>query len=63
VAVFGGQNFGEPMTKDLVAQAWHTGGYHVTIPADKGVAVPGYWMLVALDSSGVPSVSKVIRIG
>jgi galactose oxidase len=40
-----------------------TGGYQVTIPADKGVAVPGYWMLFALDSNGVPSVAKVIRVG
>jgi len=27
------------------------------------VAVPGYWMLFAMDSKGVPSVAKVIRIG
>jgi galactose oxidase len=40
-----------------------TGGYRVTIPADKGVAVPGYWMLFALDSKGVPSVAKTIKIG
>jgi galactose oxidase len=38
------------------------GGYELTIPADKGVAVPGYWMLFALDSKGVPSVAKTIRI-
>jgi galactose oxidase len=40
-----------------------TGGYHLTIPADPGVAVPGYYMLFALDSHGVPSVAKTIRIG
>jgi galactose oxidase len=40
-----------------------TGGYRLTIPADKGVAVPGYWMLFALDANGVPSVAKTIRIG
>ena len=40
-----------------------TGGYRLTIPADQGVAVPGYWMLFALDSKGVPSVAKVVRIG
>jgi galactose oxidase len=40
-----------------------SGGYRLTIPSDKGVAVPGYWMLFALDSNGVPSVAKVIRVG
>jgi galactose oxidase len=39
------------------------GGYNLTIPADKGIAVPGYWMLFALDAKGVPSVAKIIRIG
>jgi galactose oxidase len=38
------------------------GGYELTIPADRGVAVPGYWMLFALDSTGVPSIAKTIRI-
>ena len=38
------------------------GGYDLTIPADRGVAVPGYWMLFALDSKGVPSVATTIRI-
>ncbi len=40
-----------------------TGGYRLTIPADKGVALPGYWMLFAMDAKGVPSVAKTIRIG
>jgi galactose oxidase len=39
------------------------GGYRLTIPADPGVAVPGYWMLFAMDAHGVPSVAKTIRIG
>ena len=38
------------------------GGYALTIPAEPGVAVPGYWMLFALGADGVPSVAKVIRI-
>jgi galactose oxidase len=38
-------------------------GYRLTIPPDSGIALPGYWMLFALDASGVPSVSKTIRIG
>jgi galactose oxidase len=39
------------------------GGYDLTIPADDGVAVPGYWMLFAMDAKGVPSIAKTIRIG
>ena len=35
----------------------------LTAPADPGVAVPGYWMLFALDAKGVPSVAKVIHVG
>jgi galactose oxidase len=38
-------------------------GYSLTIPADPGIAVPGYYMLFALDRNGVPSVAKIIRIG
>jgi galactose oxidase len=40
-----------------------SGGYRLTIPADPGIAVPGYYMLFALDAKGVPSVSRTIRIG
>ena len=40
-----------------------TGGYSLTIPSDTGVAVPGYWMLFAMNAKGVPSVAKVIKIG
>jgi galactose oxidase len=39
-----------------------TGGYRLTVPADKGVAIPGYYMLFALDSKGVPSIAKTLRI-
>jgi galactose oxidase len=40
-----------------------TGGYQLTIPADPGIAVPGFYMLFALDANGVPSVAHVVRIG
>jgi galactose oxidase len=40
-----------------------SGGYELTIPDDPGVAVPGYWMLFAIDSAGVPSVAATVRIG
>ncbi len=39
------------------------GGYHLTIPPDPGVAIPGYWMLFALNAKGVPSIAKLVKIG
>jgi galactose oxidase len=46
-----------------LAQKAVSGGYELTIPADPGVALPGYWMLFAIDSAGVPSVAATMRIG
>ncbi len=46
----------------LAATVVGTNAYSLTIPADKGIVVPGYYMLFALTSSGVPSVSKAIKI-
>ncbi|MCW7539109.1 RICIN domain-containing protein [Aquabacterium sp. A7-Y] len=36
--------------------------YILKLPSDPGVALPGYYMLFALNSQGVPSVARVIRI-
>ncbi|KAL8684845.1 MAG: hypothetical protein Q9218_008108 [Villophora microphyllina] len=36
--------------------------YTLTVPSDPGVALPGSWMLFAMDSAGVPSVAKTILI-
>ncbi|OAL51085.1 arabinogalactan endo-1,4-beta-galactosidase [Pyrenochaeta sp. DS3sAY3a] len=36
--------------------------YTINIPADPGVALPGYWMLFAMDSNGTPSVGKIIQL-
>jgi len=36
--------------------------YSVTIPAEPGIVVPGYWMLFALDANGTPSVAKIIKL-
>ena len=36
--------------------------YTVTVPSDPGVAIPGYWMLFALNSDGVPSVAETVLI-
>jgi galactose oxidase len=36
--------------------------YTLTVPSDSGVALPGYWYLFAIDSSGTPSVAKIIKV-
>ncbi|MFL6602255.1 MAG: RICIN domain-containing protein [Steroidobacteraceae bacterium] len=36
--------------------------YTLTIPADPGIALPGYYMLFALDAKGVPSVGVTVRV-
>jgi galactose oxidase len=40
-----------------------TNAYSLQIPVSRGVAIPGYYMLFALNNAGVPSVAKVIKIG
>ena len=35
----------------------------VTAPANANIAPPGYYLLFIVDSSGVPSVAKFIRVG
>ncbi|HET9643436.1 MAG TPA: RICIN domain-containing protein [Burkholderiaceae bacterium] len=39
-----------------------TNGYALALPADRGILVPGYYMLFALNSTGVPSVARIVRI-
>jgi galactose oxidase len=36
--------------------------YKLAIPGDPGIALPGPYMLFALDSRGTPSVAKTISI-
>ncbi|KAF2128511.1 carbohydrate-binding module family 32 [Dothidotthia symphoricarpi CBS 119687] len=36
--------------------------YTVTVPADPGVALPGYWLLFAMNSAGTPSVGQVVKL-
>lgn len=36
--------------------------YTVTLPGDPGVALPGYWLLFAIDANGTPSVGKIIKL-
>ena len=39
-----------------------SGGLNVTMPASGNIAPPGYYLLFLLNSSGVPSVAKIIQI-
>jgi len=36
--------------------------YTLKLPTDAGVALPGYWMLFAMNSAGAPSVARSIKI-
>jgi galactose oxidase len=36
--------------------------YTLSVPSDPGVVLPGYYMLFAIDPSGVPSVAATLRI-
>jgi len=40
----------------------NTAGYKLAIPADPGVALPGNYMLFALNSTGRPSYARVVNI-
>ncbi len=40
-----------------------TNAYSLAIPPNPGVVVPGYYMLFAMNAAGVPSVSKMVRVG
>ncbi len=46
----------------LIATVVGTNAYALAIPADKGVVLPGYYMLFALSPTGVPSLSRTIKI-
>lgn len=39
-----------------------SGQYQLTVSSNSNVLTPGYWMLFALNSAGVPSVAKVIQV-
>lgn len=40
-----------------------TGVYELTVPTDPGTALPGTYLLFALDAAGVPSVAKTLTVG
>ncbi len=39
-----------------------TGGFTATAPANTGIAPPGYYMLFLVDSNGVPSIAKWVKL-
>jgi len=43
-------------------QAGGANQFSVTVNQNPNVSTPGYWMLFAVDTSGVPSEAQVIRI-
>lgn len=38
------------------------GPYTVRIPADPGIALPGFWMVFAVNGAGVPSTARTLQI-
>ncbi|MFE7512564.1 discoidin domain-containing protein [Streptomyces sp. NPDC057540] len=46
----------------LTSTAVTPGSYSVSIPADRGVVLPGTYMLFALDAQGVPSTARFITV-
>lgn len=36
--------------------------YTVTVPSEPGIAVPGFWMLFAMNGNGVPAVAQTVQI-
>ena len=47
-----------PLTPTTSNGTTHT----IAIPADAGVALPGIYLLFALDGQGTPSIAKVVKV-
>ena len=46
-----------------VHQATGDNGYMLQVPSNPGIALPGMYMLFAMNADGVPSVARIVRIG
>jgi galactose oxidase len=46
----------------LTLTAAGTNTYTVNVPTDPGIALPGYWMVFVMNSAGVPSVAKTLKV-
>jgi galactose oxidase len=55
-----GFNMGQRISRPLFSQA--TDGLNVTVPSNVNTTPPGYYMLFILNSNGVPSVAKIVKI-
>src|SRR4029077_20842345 len=55
-----GFNMGQRINRPAFSQA--SGGLNVTAPSNPNSSPPGYYMLFILNSSGVPSVAKIVQI-
>jgi hypothetical protein len=55
--------FNQDQRLNRLSFAQTAGGLNVTTPAGPTLAPPGYYMLFILNSSGVPSEARIIRIG
>src|SRR5204863_6035467 len=55
-----GFNMGQRISRPAFSQA--SGGLNITAPSSANTTPPGYYMLFLLNSNGVPSVAKIMRI-
>lgn len=46
----------------LQISAQNSNSYTLQLPSDRGIVLPGYYMLFALNERGVPSLSKTVQI-
>ncbi|KAM5347441.1 hypothetical protein ACJ41O_010446 [Fusarium nematophilum] len=46
----------------LTLERASTNKYSFSLPDDAGIALPGYWMLFVMDSTGVPSIAATIKV-
>jgi hypothetical protein len=53
-------NMGQRISRPAFSQA--SGGLNVTAPSNPNLAPPGYYMLFILNSTGVPSVAKIVQL-
>ena len=53
-------NMGQRINRPAFSQG--SGGLNVTAPSNPNLALPGYYMLFVLNSTGVPSVAKILQL-
>jgi hypothetical protein len=56
-----GFNMAQRISRPAFSQG--SGGLNVTAPSSRNTTPPGYYMLFILNSTGVPSVAKILQIG